>query len=54
MNPELDGFEKDPFIDGLELGMWSEETEYYIPYSEWTEKPTENTSEPEEPVVLSD
>lgn len=27
----------DNFLDGLELGVWDEEIEYYIPLSEWKE-----------------
>lgn len=28
-------FEHDDFIDGLELGMWSERREMFVPVSEW-------------------
>lgn len=29
------GHGHDPFADGLELGMWSDVKEMYIPVSEW-------------------
>lgn len=43
-NPEYGEFEHDPFIDGLELGMWDEGIEYYIPVSEWRIKNSDGES----------
>lgn len=32
---EISSFEHDPFADDLELGVWDEDIEYYIPISEY-------------------